>query len=40
MVVAIWLGDCTFCMCSSYASRMFLKYDRTRKVGSLAREAS
>ena len=40
MMVAIWLGDCTLCMCSSSTPGMFLKYDRTQRVGSLAREAS
>jgi hypothetical protein len=40
MVVAIWLGDYIFCICSSSAPGMFLKYDRTRRVGSRAWEAS
>ncbi len=40
MVVAIRFGDCTFRICSSSALAMFLKYDRTRRVGNLACVAS
>ena len=36
----MWLGDCTFCVCSSSAPVIFLKYDRTRRVGNLAYGAS
>ena len=40
MVVAMLFGDCTFCMCSSSTPEMFIKYDRTRRVGNLACVAS
>ena len=36
MVVSMWFGDYMFCICSSSAPKMFLKYDRTRKVDNLA----
>ena len=40
MVIAIWFGFCMFCMCSNSALGMFLMYDNTRRVGSLACVAS
>ena len=40
MVVAMWFGDCTFCICSSSTPEMFLTYDRTCRVGNLACVAS
>jgi len=40
MVVAMWFGDCTFCICSNPAPEMLLKYDRMRRVGNLACVAS
>ena len=40
MVVAMWFGDCTFCICSRSAPEMFFRYDRTRRVSNLACVAS
>jgi hypothetical protein len=40
MVIAICFGVFIFCMCSNSAPGMFLTYDNTRRVGSLACVAS
>ena len=40
MVIAIWFGVCMFCMCSNSAPGMFLMYDNTPRVGSIACVAS
>ena len=40
IVFAIWFGVCMFLMCSNSAPGIFLMYDNTRSVGSLACVAS
>ena len=40
MVIAIWFGGCIFFFFPNSAPGMFLMYDSTRRVGSLACVAS